>query len=659
MNNFFYFRLALKHVARNKQNVIPYCISSIVAICLFFVIYDISYYILLEPTLFSSYLKFGLHYCIYSVAVCSAIILMYIHQIQFIQRKKEFGLYGVIGMNIRQMCLLLSYENLILSLFSLIIGILLGVVFSKLMFLVFLNMIGFPIAHVFTFSFSSILTTLIVFSCIFISSFIISLIRICSMRGFVWLQGTPSKVVEPKNSWVLATMGLGITALCYYMALSTQFPLIAIFEYVVVVILMIFGTYALFIGGIPLVLKWLRNRKKLYYKMPYFISISTMLQQFNQYGFRLSTICILSTSFLLIMPMTTSLYFSHEDILDTRNEREAIFNVPPASSEFHLQLTHQLEKEIVNKQIRIDRKLTYMYFNYVSKFQGQVFEKEVTSFSELDLLRSVYLISFDSFYPLNQMEAPLKEDEVIVWSPENTYDEPMVYIENKAFHVKKSKETLLTFKNNYTPELRSYYIIVANEHVIQDISQNMNMDNAWPGLSHFIGFDFQGNAVDEASFIQEVKQFIKQQSENTTVNGSKMIKEDVASFYSGVWFNSLLAGFLWLITLVLIMYYTLVGGNDSDRKRMQVMHRLGIEIEEIKQSDQLQTFVVFFSPVVLAILHAILLFQIQTKVLAGLFMTDVSLFVVSTLAFMFIFVCFYVIAYRLIVKSRHPSKITN
>ena len=115
---------------------------------------------------------------------------------------------------------------------------------------------------------------------------------------------------EPKTRWITAVAGIVFLGMGYYMAVVTKNPISLITGFFVAVIFVIIGTYCLFIAGSTAILKFMKRCKTFYYKTEHFIAVSGMLYRMKQNAAGLAGICVLSTSVMVMLSSTVSLYLS-------------------------------------------------------------------------------------------------------------------------------------------------------------------------------------------------------------------------------------------------------------------------------------------------------------------------------------------------------------
>ena len=301
MNKLFYPRLALTNLRKNKSTYFPYILSSVVIISMFYIIQSLYHAVRGSDFFGASTMGDILDLGSYIVGIFAVIILFYTNGFLIKRRKKELGLYSILGMEKKHIARLLFGETLITTLFSLVLGLGVGILLSKLMFLILFNMTQLGILITFQISIPAIVSTVLLFLGIFLLALLKNLLQIHVSNPIALLQSSRQGEKEPKTKWVLAILGLLCLAAGYIMTLMVKTPFEAVAVFFVAVILVIIGTYALFTAGSIVLLKLLRKRKKFYYNPRNFISVSGMIYRMKQNAAGLASICILSTTVLVIL----------------------------------------------------------------------------------------------------------------------------------------------------------------------------------------------------------------------------------------------------------------------------------------------------------------------------------------------------------------------
>ncbi len=198
----------------------------------------------------------------------------------------------------------------------------------------------------------------------------------------------------------------------------------------------------------------------------------------------------------------------------------------------------------------------------------------------------------------------------------------------------------------------SYIVVVKDEETIKSLYPAEELELIdWKDLSYFSGFDAKGSTENEISLTKALSQKLKEASIDGYAAGQEESRESFYSIYGGLFFLGLFLGTLFIMATVLIMYYKQISEGYDDKERFAIMRKVGLSKEEIKKSIQSQVLVVFFLPLVAAVIHIAFAFKVITKLLALLNLTNVGLFVICTAATIFIFALFYALVYTLTARE--------
>lgn len=314
MNKSLYCRLAFTNIKNNKKTYVPYILTAILTVMMFYIMISLfSSKDITDPSL-----KTILFYAVWVIAIFAVIFLFYTNSFLIKRRKKELGVYNILGMDKRHIAKMLLVETVTVAVISVGVGIVGGVVFSKLMYFILRKILSHNIPMNFHMSFSYIFPVLGLFGIIFVMTLLYNLMQVQLANPMELLRGSNQGEKEPKTKWLLTIIGVLAIGTGYYIALTTESPIEALTLFFVAVICVIIGTYALFTAGSIVMLKILRKNKKFYYKTKHFTTISGMIYRMKQNAAGLANICILSTMVLVMVSTSVSLYAGMDNILDTR-----------------------------------------------------------------------------------------------------------------------------------------------------------------------------------------------------------------------------------------------------------------------------------------------------------------------------------------------------
>lgn len=327
MNRGFYSKIALQGIRKNLRLYFPYILTGIVMVMMVYIIFFLSGLEALQHIKGGGSLRIALPLGGYVVSIFSLLFMFYSNSFIIRQRNREFGLYNILGMdkgNLRKITLL---EGSFVGGFSIVLGLILGIVFSKLAELIMYNLLTVDITYTLQIDVSAVAKTVLIFVGIYLILLINSVIKVSRSSPLELLHSADVGEKPPKANWFLAVIGVIILAAAYYIALSIKQPLLAIVWFMVAVIMVIIATYLLFISGSVAFCRLLQKNKKYYYKPNHFVSVSSMVYRMKQNGAGLASICVLITTVLVMLSATFSLYIGAEDSLNSRFPRDICMNL--------------------------------------------------------------------------------------------------------------------------------------------------------------------------------------------------------------------------------------------------------------------------------------------------------------------------------------------
>ena len=314
MSKHIYPRLAVNNLKKNGSTYFPYMLTCICSIITFYTMQSIAKNPGLDAMPGAGSLGSMLDFGTVVIGIFSTVLLFYTNSFLIKRRKRELGLYSILGMEKKHIAMVLFYETLFTAGISLVLGLGGGMLISKLLFLLLLTILQLSTPIVFTISTSSLVSTALLFAVIFLMTLLTNFRQIHLSNPINLLRGGQKGEKEPKVSWPLAVIGVLALGGGYGIALTVESPIDALLLFFLAVILVILGTYCLFTAGSIAVLKLLKRNKKFYYNPKNFISVSGMLYRMKQNAVGLANICILSTMVLVTISTTVSLYVGQESM---------------------------------------------------------------------------------------------------------------------------------------------------------------------------------------------------------------------------------------------------------------------------------------------------------------------------------------------------------
>lgn len=317
-----YPRLASQSIRKNGRYYIPYFLTCTAAAAMFYIMFFLSGNEGIQALRGSAYVLSMLFLGTGIVGIFSAILIFYTNSFLMKRRKQELGLFHVLGMEKRHISLVLWWETVYTALLTIAAGLALGVLLSKLMLLLLCAILRETVPFGFFVSVPGLIWTAGVFAAIFLVCLLSNLRRIGKVKPIELLHSGGVSDREPKSRWLLAVIGLITLALGYGIAVAVKSPLSALGLFFVAVLLVIIGTFCLFIAGTITVLKLLRRNRRYYYQTRNFIAVSGMLHRMKRNAAGLAAICILCSMVLVTISTTVCLYLGTEDVLGMMYPRD-------------------------------------------------------------------------------------------------------------------------------------------------------------------------------------------------------------------------------------------------------------------------------------------------------------------------------------------------
>lgn len=650
MNKLFYPKLALNNIKKNSKMYFPYILTCIGTIIMF---YNMCFLAssknmgkLSEKEQLGQILFLGA----VVIGIFSAIFLFYTNSFLIKQRKKELGLFNILGMEKKHIAKIMFFETAFIGVLSLITGVLGGIILSKLIILLLFKIISFKAVFGFEVPIPAILSTIAVFGGIFFINLIYNFFQVHLSKPVELLKGGNVGEKEPKTKWIMTLAGVICLGIGYYIALTTEAPLAALNLFFIAVILVIAGTHLLFTAGSIALLKMLRSNKSYYYKTRHFISVSGMIYRMKQNAAGLANICILSTAVIIMVSTTVSLYMGVEDALRTRFPRNIIVSAASISDENANKLDAAIKEQIDLAKVtpqNISRYRT-MEFSAIQNDAGFTAATENSYSANRFAMLSIFTL--DDYNRLENKNEKLAGGEALVCTLRGKVPGETIDLNGYKLSVKGNIEPFGTDGETSAILANSYYIVVDNIDIIRQISKALLGDKAKMELSYYYGFDLKESRETQISLVKALNNTASNYGEKCYAQGADSSRESFYSLYGGLLFLGLFLGFLFIMATVLIIYYKQIAEGYDDKERFEIMQKVGMSHAEIKKTIRSQVLTVFFLPLVTTMIHIAVSFKLITRLLSLFNLTNINLFAVCTGLTIIVFSVFYIAVYGLTAK---------
>ncbi|WP_278557421.1 FtsX-like permease family protein [Limosilactobacillus vaginalis] len=583
-----YFKLINSSFKRNMRSYGPYLMATIMLVAINYIFLAIEANSSLKKlntgAVTSAMLDLGFKF----IFLVTLAFLIYVNRFLWQQRSREIGLYSMLGMTSHNLQLLTIIEKCYLMVISLVAGLAFGIIFEKLAFLGFGYLLN--IGHISQpwFVSSAITKTIILTGCLFAIIMVIDLIKLHRLTpNQLW----HPEAVTPKRHGILYSiaglLGFALLIWAYYITLTIKPKISAISHFLLAVILLVIGTYLVFIIGSIILLKLLQKNSHFYYKPRHFIAVSGMIQRMQQNGASLATICLLCSSILVILFTSITLYagigstvksYAPEDVVITSNqgltkEQKRVINT--TARQHHVKINHYLTYKMTTPQ--------YGYWRnnkFISQGSIQKMNSKTSS--------SVILLTTNEYNRITDQHVHLTGNEALTYTNNKGHDGTLI-VNNQKYHARK----LQHFSGYFNPDHSIYTstFIIANK-----------LPKSLP-LTTVTTFNYQlsGNQKQRIKFENALQ--AKLGINNLSFTGKATITSLINSLYGGLVFVGILISLALAITTTIVIYFKQISEGYADRKRFKTMQQVGLSEKETVKSIHSQVLMVFLLPVVGAIVN--------------------------------------------------------
>ena len=665
MHKGIFSRLAKQNIRNNKSTYIPYIITCIFCIAMIYMME----FLRDCPTLDQAVRQADeVRMIVFTgeivVEIFCIIFLIYSNSFLMKRRQKEIGLYNILGLERNHIGIVMFLETIITSIGSLAGGIAAGIIGSKLALLLLLKLLHIPSVLEFYISVKGIFTCLFMFGIIFLMILFLNLAKIHLSRPVELLRGNNTGEKEPVAKWLMALIGFICLGAGYYLAVTTESPIKAITIFLLAVILVMAGTYLLFTAGSIVILKFLRRRKSFYYRTGNFISISGMLYRMKQNAIGLASICILSTGVLLMIAMTVSIYFGMNDIMLNRYPYDVDMSVTSISEEECQTAIEAFEKAIADNKVPVEKSVEEIYLDIVcSKNGDQILIKPANTIRNSDSVLVLSLLDQAEYERLTGISANLNDGEIFAWYP-SAEQKDSVTVDETEFTVKKwlDKNPLTCGEDAVSDNA---VLVVTDEdfkkfdEMRTEMYKGVSSAPAGEDLTLHLGLDITGSETDKIDFGTPVMEVVKDLKKNGGLSENSWItsgirQQEYESYYAdngSLLFIGIFLGSLFLMGTAMIIYYKQISEGYEDQKRFEIMQKVGLSRREVRSSVRRQILMVFFLPLLMAMLHITMAFPMIRRMLLLFGMTNTKLFIGCTAGTVLIFVVVYGLIYLMTARS--------
>lgn len=657
-----YPKLAWEGIRKNKRLYVPYIAMGALMVMMFYLLRFLQdspvIGVMRGAVTLSTVLSMG--YAV--IAIFSIIFLFYTNSFLIRQRYREFGLYNILGMNKQNVCMIMVWESIFVGGLAIVTGLAAGILLSKGAELVLFNLVHMDISFDLRISAVSVFYTITGYIIIYLILLLNSVIKVWFAKPLDLLKSNRVGEKMPKRTWVYAAVGMVLLGAAYYLAVSIKEPLTALMYFFLAVIMVIIGTYALFMAGSVVLCRILQKNKRYYYQPNHFISVSSMMYRMKRNGAGLASICILLTMVLVMLSSTTSLYFGIEDSLVGRYPHSV--NVVVGFSDVEDLNSENLKKlyEAVRENSpEVKETDCYTMGGTSGLFSDQGINLDVTSvdvsINDYEQVGTLQVMSLKEYNRLCDADETLNADECLLYANRITYDsDTFTIVDGSSYKVKKMLDNCVKDGDLDSMMNPSMIMVVPDfEECLKTVSDfRTRTEGTVMALRWKCGYDVE-STEQETKEAEAIEESLARLSETKSVDGlifySVDSREDNReSFYDlngSLFFLGIVLSTVFLLAAVMIIYYKQLSEGYEDYTRYEIMQKVGMTKQDIRKSINSQMLTVFFSPLLMAGPHLCFAFPFLWKIMMMFGLNNRTLIIAITVICYIIFGIFYAVVYKI------------
>ncbi len=675
MRNGLYPKLAAQGMRQNRRFFLPYLLALAGLTAAFYVMSALC----ADPGVVTmrgfAYVMVMMQIGMFVAGILSAVLLLYINSFLMKQRKKELGLYNILGMGKGNIALIQCWESLYTALLGIGGGLLLGVLFHRLATIALVSLLKFSIPFSSSLSLPAMGSTAVFFGFLLLLALALNLLRVRVSSPIELLHGGNVGEKEPRTRWLMAVVGAACLGAGYFIAVTTKDPALAMAFYFLAVILVIIGTYCLFTAGSIALLKLLRKNKGFYYQTGHFIGVSGMLYRMKRNAVGLANICILSTMVMVMISGTLALYLGQGEIIAAQYPASLNMTVhydPAYGQTLNREEAEELIRQFAAEQnvpITSLRAVEFLHFNALANPDTR--RLEVGGQGENNDRRAVYLLTAQDYAALTGSPAPaLRPGEAAVCGQLPPGFGSQLTIQGisgnseigapKSLTVTDSLPVITHFDTTFDMS-ETLCLVLSDSAQVQEFwaLQSAALDNYAADLVTTLLVELDCTNEEEMALVDAWSDASINENffdgtgnwEYWRVDSRAEMSVDGYAMAGGFLFLGIILGVIFLMATVLIIYYKQVSEGYEDQGRFEIMRKVGLTQREVKSSIRSQVLLVFFLPIAVAAIHILFDFNLVARMLTLFGVRTIATVALCTVGTLLAFLAVYAVVYLLTART--------
>ena len=614
------FGFAKRNLHANRLLEIPFVLSIGIMFLLFNIMVSLlsNQYVLTRHADLPSVIQFG----VVIIAIFTFIFVMYANGFLIKRRNKEFALYGILGLEKKHIRKILFIEYFVLFICALIIGIIGGYIFGKVTFIALNYLLKDTAGSLmdYPFSIKSCVSTAVLAFVLFVITLIRNNIKIYLATPVQLLGNQHKGDGEPKNRYLFLLLGFILLGAGYAIALTVQGILSSLVYFFSAALLVLFGTYLLYISFSIFILKLQRRNEKFYYKPTHFLSVSGLLYRMKANAVSLASVSILSTGVLITLSVTAAIYSTIQKTVDYVMPRDYSLSSDEIVTTENKDEIERVLYNAANQGLEVSNGLEDDYVSYGYETAANRVGDELTVLKSEQALKPYFMIVRDlaSYNKRTHQQIELKDNEILMCTNQkNLLDLDQVKIGDITYTIHKVPNFIPS-----TYAVESYGIIAKDFTVMKKIGEVLQMKNIdtgeyyTPNITANLNWNLKSNVVDKTKYFATQTTYAKEHSFDFETREAAIKK--AYELNGGFLFLGILIGIIFIVGTVLITYYKQINEGYEDRDKFQIMKKVGLPDQLIHQTSNSQVLWLFLAPLAVATLHSLVASKIVSQLL-GLF----------------------------------------
>ena len=611
---------AKRNLHANRLLEIPFVLSIGIMFLLFNIMVSLlsNQYVLTRHADLPSVIQFG----VVIIAIFTFIFVMYANGFLIKRRNKEFALYGILGLEKKHIRKILFIEYFVLFICSLFIGVVGGYIFGKVTFIALNYLLKDTAGSLmdYPFSMKSCVSTVVLAFVLFVITLIRNNIKIYLATPVQLLGNQHKGEGEPKNRYLFLLLGFILLGAGYAIALTIQGILSSLVYFFSAALLVLIGTYLLYISFSIFILKLQRTNERYYYKPTHFLSVSGLLYRMKANAVSLASVSILSTGVLITLSATAAIYSTVQKTVDNVMPREYLLSSDEIVTTENKDEIEHILYTAANQGLEVSNGIEDDYVSYGYMTSASRVGNELKALKAEQAQKPYFMIVRDlaSYNKRTHQQIELKDNEILMCANQkNLLDLDQVKIGDITYTIHKVPNFIPS-----TYAVESYGIIAKDFTVMKKIGEVLQMKNIdtgeyyTPDITADLNWNLKSNVVDKTKYFATQSTYAKENSFDFETKEQTVKK--AYELNGGFLFLGILIGIIFIVGTVLITYYKQINEGYEDRDKFQIMKKVGLPDQLIHQTSNSQVLWLFLAPLAVATLHSLVASKIVSQLL-GLF----------------------------------------